>query len=94
MRLEAEGAGAAFEGYVVVGVDEIDAVGPARVGLLGGVAEFVEHGREFDAQFADAGSGDRRALGFIFRTGQDDLIADVGFHLPDVTGVRFEDVDN
>jgi len=63
---EAEGAGRTFEDNAVVGVDQVEAVGPSGVGALGGVTEFVEDGGELDAEFADAGSGDVGAFVFVF----------------------------
>src|SRR5580692_6667587 len=92
--IEAEGAGAALEDHTSAGVDQINAVGPAGVGAFGGVAEFIKYSGKLDAQFAHAGFCHRGALGFILRAGQHDLIADVGFHLPDVAGMRLKDVDH
>jgi len=90
---EAEGAGRTFEDNAVVGVDEVEAVGPSGVGALGGVAELVEDGGELDAEFADAGSGDVGALVFVFGAGEDNIVFDVALHLPDVAGMGFENVD-
>jgi hypothetical protein len=94
VRFEAEGAGLAFVGDVTVGVDYVHAVGPSGVGGFGGVAEFVEHGGNVDAELADAGSGDIGAFVLGARAGEDDLIFNVALHLPDVAGVRFGDVDD
>jgi hypothetical protein len=77
-----------------VGIDQVHAVGPAGVRALGGVAEFVEDGGNLDAEFAHAGTGHEGALFFIFGAGKDDLVADVVFHLPDVAGMGFGDVDD
>jgi len=90
---KAEGAGWAFEDDAIVGVDEVEAVGPSGVGALGRVAELVKHGGELDAQLANAGSGNLGAFVFVFRAGEDDFVFDIALHLPDVAGVRFEDVD-
>ena len=89
---EAEGFGFAFEGDAVVGVDQIDAVGPAGIGVLGRIAEFVQNGREFDSRSPHAEAGDLRAILVVFGAGEDDLILDVAFHLPDITGMSFGDV--
>jgi len=92
--LEAEGAGFGFEDDLAVLVDEVDAVGPSGVGLFGGVAKFVEHRGKLYPQLAHAGTGDEGALIFIFRAGKDDFVADVAFHLPNVAGMGFENVDH
>jgi hypothetical protein len=91
---EAEGAGFAFVGNVAGGVDQVHAVGPAGVGRLGGVAEFVEQGRNLDSQLAYAGPSHRGAFVFVFRSREDDLIFDVALHLPDIAGVCLCDVDH
>ena len=91
---EAEGAGLAFVGDAPAGVNEVKAIGPAGVCLLGRVAKFIEHRREFDAQLAYARSCHKPAFFFTPGAGKDDLILDVALHLPDVAGMGFEDVDH
>jgi hypothetical protein len=90
---ESEGAGLAFVDNAAGGVDQVEAIGPGRVGGFGGIAEFVEHRRNFDAKFAYAGSGNRAAFLFIARAGKNDAVFDVALHLPDVARVRLRDVD-
>ena len=92
--LEAEGAGLGFEDDAAVLVDQINAIGPPGVGLLGGVAEFVEHRGKLDPQLAHASTGDQGAFIFILRAGKDDFVADVAFHLPNVAGMRLQNVDH
>jgi hypothetical protein len=92
--LEAERAGLAFVGDFSLPVDQIKAVGPSSVGLLGGVAELIKDGGKLYTEFPHAGSGNKRAFLLIPRTGENDLLFDVALHLPDVAGVRFGDVDD
>ena len=75
-------------------VDQVDAIGPAGVGLFGGIAKLVEHGRKLYSQLAHAGPGDQRTLIFIFRAGEDNFVADVAFHLPDIAGMSLQNVNH
>lgn len=92
--LESEGTGAALVGDAAVGIDQVDAIGPAGVLSLSRVAEFVEDRGELNPQLADAEACDRCAFFLVPRTGEDDFILDIALHLPDVAGVRFSDVDH
>jgi hypothetical protein len=74
-------------------IDEIEAVGPSGVGLLGRVIEVVEDGGELDTELADAGVGDFAALVEVAGTRENDVIFYVALHLPDVAGMCFENVD-
>jgi len=94
IRLEPEGPGTALIDNVILPVDEIDPIRPAGIGPLGGIAEVIEHRRKFDSELAHACARNERALFFIFGAGKDDLVANVTFHLPDVAGMRFEDIDH
>ena len=91
---EAERAGLAFVDDMAGRVDEVDAVGPGSVVLLGGVAEFVEHGRDFDAEFAHASAGDEGAVLFRFRSGEKDFLLQIALCLPDIGGMRLGDVND
>lgn len=91
--VEAEGTGFAFIDDAALLIDEVEAVGPAGVSLLGRVIEVIEDGRELDAEFADAGVGDFAALVEVAGAGEDDTVFDIALRLPDVAGMRLEDVD-
>ena len=93
VRMEAEGAGLALVDDAALGVDEVNAVGPAGVGLLGGVGEIVEQRGELDAELADAGGSEFSTFVLRFWAREDDVVLDVALHLPDVAGMRFEDVN-
>src|SRR5512142_2122216 len=70
--VEAEGTGLALVDDAAVGVDEVNAVGPAGVGLLGGVGKIVEQCGELDAELADAGGSEFSALILRFWAREDD----------------------
>jgi hypothetical protein len=91
--MEAERTGLAFVGDAAILIDQVDAVGPSGVGLLGGVTEFVEDGGEFDSELANAGAGDQAALVFVARAREDNVVLDVRLHLPDVAGMGLKNVD-
>jgi hypothetical protein len=92
--LEAERTRVALVGDVAGGVDQVNPVRPGGVLLLGGVAKFVQHGGKFYSQFSHAGAGEQGSLFFAPGTGEHYLIFNIALHLPDVTGVRFRDVDH
>ena len=93
LGLEAEWAGSGFEGDAALAVDYVESVGPAGVVALGGVLEIVEHGGKLDAELDDAHFSHLGALVHIFGRGEDYVVVDVVRILPDVSGVRFADVD-
>ena len=91
---ETERARLALVGNSVVLIDEIDSIGPAGVGSFGFIIEFIDHSRELDSQLAHAGSCYVGALVEILRTREDNLIPEIALRLPDVAGVRLDDVDD
>jgi hypothetical protein len=91
---EAEGAGFAFVNNPVVGVDQIQAVGPASVGALGRVAKLVKDRGKFNSQLAHAGAGNLPTLFFISWAGKNHFVLYIALHLPHVAGVCFQDVDH
>ena len=91
--VEAEGAGAGFEGYAAVSIDDVEAVGPAGVIVFGGVLEIVDERGEFNSELHDAERAHLFALFEIFRSGEDHVVVEVIGILPDVGGVRFANVD-
>jgi len=93
-RIEAEGTRLALVRYVAGRIDQVKAIGPCRVRLLGRVSEFIQYSRNVDSQFADAGAGDESTFLFAPWTGEDNFIFDVTLHLPDVAGMRLGDVDH
>jgi hypothetical protein len=89
-----EGAHAAAVGDVAGFIDDVEALGPGGVGVVGGVVHVVdaEGNRELEALGEIV--GDSQALRECFRLRVTDVIFEVGFHLPLVRGMRFADVDS
>jgi hypothetical protein len=91
--VETERARLAFVDDAALLIDEIEAVGPAGVGLLSRIVEIVENGGELDAKLPNAGVGDFATFIEVARTGENDAIFDVALRLPNVAGMGLEDVD-
>ena len=90
---KAKRAGLALIDNATAPVDKVDPVRPSGVGPLHRVVKSIDQGRKFYAQFANACAGNVFAFFKISRAGKYDLILDIALHLPDVAGVRFQDVD-
>ena len=91
--VEAEGARAGFVGDLAIAIDDVEAIGPAGVIVLGGVLEIVDERGEFNSELHDAELAHLFALFEIFRSSEDYVIVEVIGVLPDVGGVRFANVD-
>lgn len=87
--MEAERPSLTLVGDAAIAIDEVQAIGPACIGLLGSVVDVIDHGGELDAEFTDTASGDVFALLHGFRRGEQNVVADVALHLPDIGRVRF-----
>src|ERR1700681_666181 len=94
LRLKAERAGFGLIGHSTLSVDQVKTIGPASVGLLGRVAEFIDHRGNLDAEFSHARSRHQRTLLFVFRAGKNNFVFDIALHLPNVARMRFRDVHN
>ena len=92
--LEAEGPRFALIGNFALAIDQVDTIGPARVGPLCRVAKFVKNCRKLYIEFSHTCSSDRRAFLFVLRAHEDNLVSDVTLHLPDIVGMRLGDVDH
>src|SRR4029077_5511501 len=90
-----EGAVAAFVGNVALLIDDVEALGPGGIGIVGGVGHFVD--AEGHGIFEALGEvvGDGYALLESFRLGVADVVFVffVGLYLPFVERVGFADVD-
>jgi hypothetical protein len=51
---ETEGTGFALVGHTILLIDEVNAIWPAGVGVLGEIVECVNDGGKFDSQFSNA----------------------------------------
>ena len=90
--LNPNGPGLVLNTHPAIAINQVNTVRPAGVGDLGSIVEAVDDCRKFDAELAHARARYIRALSFILRTGKDDRVADVALHLPNVAGMRFQDV--
>src|SRR5581483_335105 len=93
VRFEAEGAGLALVGDAPASIDQINAVRPTGVRLLGCVREFIQNGRELDSELAHARARYVGTLVFTLRTDEDHVVFYIALHLPHVAGMRLDDVD-
>jgi len=93
-RLKTKGPRLALIGNAALRVDQIDAVGPARIGFLRRISERVEHGGKLNTEFPHASPSDECTVFFSFRTRKDNLVFDIALHLPNVAGMRLGNVDN
>jgi len=91
--VEAEGAWGAFVDDLALAVDQVEAVGPAGVLALDGVIDAIDQRGKANAEGPHTAIGDVKALGVGLRIAEDDVVADVAAHLPDVARVGFFDVD-
>src|SRR5580700_12017538 len=73
--------------------DQIHPIGPSGVSRLDAVVEAIDYGWKLDSQFPHTGACNRISLRFIFRTGEEHAVVDIGLHRPDVRGMCFKDVD-
>src|SRR5438876_2969567 len=92
ISVEPKGSGLALVSDASALIDQVNAVWPAGVRLLGRVTEFIEYCGEFDPELPYARSGYKSAFLFGLRSGEYHLIFNVALHLPHVTGMRFGDV--
>jgi hypothetical protein len=74
-------------------VDDVEALGPRGVRVIGGVGEVVYAERDGVVEALDEIVGDGDALRQSLRLGVTDVVLHVGFHLPFVRWVSFADID-
>ena len=60
--MKSEGAWLGLEEHAAFGRDEIQAIRPARVSRFDAIVEAIDHGRKFNAEFANTGAGDGGTL--------------------------------
>jgi len=90
--MKSERAWTALINYAPGFIEQVNAIGPATVSLLGTVVEAVDKGRKFDAKLAYAHARNLFALSQVLWTGKNDFIANVTLHLPNIAGMRFQNV--
>ncbi len=74
-------------------VNDIEALGPGCVGVVGSVGHVVDAEGEREIETFGEIVGDGEALFQRFGLGVADVFLEVGLHLPFVGGMRFADVD-
>lgn len=82
--IETKRPGLGFEKHTSSGSDQIQTIRPAGISSLNTIVKSVDQSREVDSEFAHARTGYIEAFRFISRTGEDDVLAHVGLHLPHV----------
>ena len=87
-----ERAHAAAIGDAARFIDDVEALGPGGVGVVGGVGHVVDPEVDGIVEALDEIIGDGDALRERFRLGVADVIFDIGFHFPLVGGMSFADV--
>ena len=90
--MEAERPGTALVNNTSILVDQVDAIRPPCVLLLRAVVEGIDQRGKLNTQLPHAHAGN--VLSFInaLGTGENNVIANVALHLPDVTWMGFQDV--
>ena len=92
--MKPERAGFAFVADATAPLDEVQAVRPSGIGSFNPVVEAIDDGRELDSQLAHASSRYRGTFLLIAGTPEKHLVANIALHVPDVSGVRFENIDS
>src|SRR5450631_113451 len=94
VRLKSKGTRLGLVANVALGVNQVKAIGPARVGLLGRIAELIDYRGNLDAEFPHTRPCQQRALSFTFRAGKNNFVFQIALHLPDVAGMCLRDVND
>jgi len=81
-------------GYPPASVNQVKSIRPAGICTFSRVSKFIQHRWNLDSQLAHASTSDRSAFLFAARAGKYNFVLHVAFHLPDVAGVRFGDVNH
>jgi hypothetical protein len=93
-RMKPEGAWTTLVNYAATFINQINPIGPAGISLLCDVIETINERGKFDAELPHAHARNLLALANVLWTGEDDLIANVALHLPNIAGMRFQDVNS
>ena len=91
--MKAEGAWTALINHASSFINQINPIGPAGISLLSGIVEVVDKSGKFDPKFAHAHPRYLSAFFHALGTREYDFVADITLHLPDVAGMRFQNVN-
>ena len=94
IRMEPKRSRFALERDLSIALNQVEAVRPAGVGGFHLIIKTINQRRELDMQLPNASASHRRALMLVARTAEQNVIADVALHLPDVGGMSFKNVDS
>jgi len=94
IRMEPKRSRFALERDLSIALNQVEAVRPAGVGGFHLIIKTINQRRELDMQLPNASASHRRALLLVTRTAEQNVIADVALHLPDVGGMSFKNVDS
>jgi hypothetical protein len=83
----------ALERDLSIALNQIEAVRPACVGGFHLIIKAINQRRELDMQLPNASASYGRALLLVTRTAEQNVIANIALHLPDVGRMSFENVD-
>jgi len=92
--VETEGTRRTLVGNATVGIDQIQAIGPACVILLDAIFHGVNQGGHGDVEFPHAGGSHLFALGSGGGVLKNHAFLDVALHLPKIAGMRFVNVND
>ncbi len=91
--LESERSRLALVRDAVISVDQVDAIGPSRIGALGLIVKTVDYCWKLDPEFPHAGCRYLAALVEVVRAGENDFVLEIALSLPNVAWMRLDDVD-
>ena len=92
-RIKPEGAWTTLVNYAATFINQINPIGPAGISLFCRVVETIDERGKFDAKLPHAHARKLFALANVLWTSEDDLIANVALHLPNIAGMRFQNID-
>lgn len=93
-RMKPEGAWTTLVNHAATFINQINPIGPAGISLLCDVIETINERGKFDAELPHTHARNLLALAKVLWTGEHDLIANVALHLPNIAGMRFQDVNS
>jgi hypothetical protein len=92
--LKPKGARLALVGNAALRVDQVNAIRPARICPFRRIAKLVEHGWKLDPKFPYASPSDECPFFLRLRANKNNLVLNIALRLPNVTGMRFGNVNN
>ncbi len=94
LTLESKRTRPALVDDAAIPINQVQAIGPSRVGLFGRISKLIQNSRNSYPQFAYARASQGSTFFFVSWTGENHLVTNVALHLPNVTGMRLEYVNH